>query len=628
MHRLLARQLRKLGLASSIAPSDEHWKALLERVSDTYGQADSDRYTLERSLQISSDEIQAMYQQQKATAEGHLHALISALPDLVFMFNEDGRCLEVIADGEKSLFSPANEIKGRLLAEFVPADQAATFLSAIHDCLDSDSLRVVEYKLPKKNDMSVFEGRITPTGLTIQDRRTVLFLARDVTELSRSRDELRHVATHDALTGLPNRTSLKDRLRQAVSRSKRLGSKGALMVLDLDRFKQVNDSLGHQVGDRLLEKVADRLREATRKEDSIFRFGGDEFVVILEDLGSSADAGSIAQKILDVFAEPISLAGFDLDVTASVGVTVFPDDQEDSDELLRNADNAMYAAKEAGRNQFAYYTQELGNNALAYLSLEARLRSAIEHEELQLAYQPQFRLSDGLLVGLEALARWPSADPAHRSPAAFIPVAEMSGLIEPLGIWVLNEACRQAARWRAGGHVFGQIGVNLSCRQLNSPRLAEQVGKALRRNELPGSFLEFEITESMVLKEGGIAHTNIRKFADLGIGFAIDDFGTGHSSLVNLKRLPLTRLKIDRSFVDGLGGDRNDEAITAASIALGKQLGLEIVAEGVETRVQAEFLKKHACDVVQGYLYGKPLPAEEIEQTFFSENAALKLDAM
>ena len=613
VHRLLARQLRKLGLDASKAPDDEHWEALLDHVSAAYQQADSDRYTLERSLQISSDEMQEMYQRQKASAEGRLQALINALPDLVFMFDEDGRYLEVIAGNEGQLFRPVEEIKGRLLSEMLPGRQARLFLDAIRKSIQSKELQVVEYTLPGRNGGHVFEGRIMPTGLVVHERQTVLFLARDVTQLARSRDELKHVATHDALTGLPNRNILEERVAQAVARAKRIGRSGALMLLDLDRFKQVNDSLGHQVGDRLLKKVAERLRNACRREDTVVRFGGDEFILILEDLQTTANAGGIARQILKAFSKPIQLAGFDLDVTASIGITLFPDDDDESDELLRHADNAMYAAKEAGRNQFAYYTRELGKNALAYLSLEARLRSAIENEELQVVYQPQYRLPDKALIGLEALVRWPTADPEHRSPATFIPVAEMSGLIEPLGIWVLNEVCRQAAVWLEHRSDFGQIGVNLSCRQLNSIALAEHVQDALGRHGLPGTLLEFEITESMVLQEGGIAHKNIRAFADMGIGFAIDDFGTGHSSLVNLKRLPLTRLKIDRSFVDGLGKDRNDEAITSASIALGKQLGLEVVAEGVETESQAAFLQTHGCDVVQGFLYSKPLSAKEIE---------------
>lgn len=623
MHRLLARQLRKLGLDASSGPDALQWGGLIERISSTYQQADSDRYTLERSLQISSDEMQEMYQRQKASAEGRLQALVNALPDLVFMFDEDGRYVEVIAGDEGRLFRPVEQIKGRLLTDILPPGRAATFLMAITRSLQSNALHVLEYELSVPVGRRVFEGRIMPTGVRINDRQTVVFLARDVTELAHSRGELEHIATHDILTGLPNRNLLGERLMQAVARSKRHGHCGALMVLDLDHFKQVNDSLGHQVGDQLLKEVARRLCSACRIEDTVVRFGGDEFVIVLEDLHEAANAGGIAQHILDAFADPIRLAGFDLDVTASIGISVFPDDEEDGDELLRHADNAMYAAKEAGRNQYAYYTEELGGNALAYLALETRLRKAIDNQELLLVYQPQFRLEDGVMIGLEALVRWPTADPKHRSPAAFIPVAEMSGLIEPLGLWVLNEACRQAALWRNSSQPFGQIAVNLSCRQLNSPLLAGYVEDALGRHRLPGSVLELEITESMVLQEGGVAFTNLETLANMGIRLAIDDFGTGHSSLVNLKRLPLSRLKVDRSFVDGLGKDRDDEAITAASIALAKQLGLEVVAEGVETEIQTHFLRQHACDVVQGFLYAKPMPADEAEAFFGGKTAAL-----
>ncbi len=622
MHRLLARQLKKLGLDASSTPDAQQWESLVGRISDTFQQADSDRYTLERSLQISSDEIQEMYQRQKVTAEGRMQALVNALPDLVFMLDEDGRYVEVIAGDEERLFLPVEKIKGRLLTEILPRDQAAAFLDAVTRSLQTNALHVLEYELSVPAGKRIFEGRIMPTGLKINDRQTVVFLARDVTELATSRNLLQHIATHDALTDLPNRNTLDERLVQAIARSKRHRSCGALMVLDLDRFKQVNDSLGHQVGDQLLLKVAKRLRAACRREDTVVRFGGDEFVIILEDLHNAADAGCVARHILEAFSEPMRLEGFDLDVTASIGISMFPD-EENGDELLRHADNAMYAAKEAGRNQYAYYTQELGDNALAYLAMESRLRKAIDNEELLLLYQPQFRLEDGALVGLEALVRWPTADPDHRSPAAFIPVAEMSGLIEPLGLWVLNEACRQASCWRKSRQPFSQIAVNLSCRQLSNPLLAEHVMKILGNYGLPGSVLELEITESMVLQDGGVAYANLEAFSEMGITLAIDDFGTGHSSLANLKRLPLSRLKIDRSFVDGLGEDRNDEAITAASIALAKQLGLEVVAEGVETEVQALFLRQHACEMVQGFLYAKPMSADEIEEVFGGKLAGL-----
>lgn len=622
MHRLLARQVKKLGMQSHTPPDASQWAILLDRISDAYQQADNDRYTLERSLQISSDEMQEMFQRQKATTEGRLQALVNALPDLVFMLDEDGRHVEVIAGDANKLFRPVAEIKGHLLSEILPTNTAAFFLQAIRRSLQNSCLHLLEYTLTVPVGRRTFEGRIMPTGLKVRGRQTVVFVARDITELARSRNELEHIATHDALTGLPNRTLLDERLGQAVARARRRRNYGALLVLDLDRFKQINDSLGHQIGDELLKEVAERLRRACRKEDTIIRFGGDEFVIILEDLQAESAAAGAAQHILDAFGEPFRLADFELEVTASAGICMFPENTPRDDELLRHADNAMYAAKDAGRNRYAFYTEELGGNALAFLALESRLRKAIDDAELRLFYQPQFRLRDGALVGVEALVRWPGAQPEHRSPAVFIPVAEMSGLIEPLGLWVLEEACGQIVQWQKAGFDFGQVAINLSCRQLNNPLLAERVKQILARHRIDGSLLEFEITESMVVKEGGIAHANLEAFNGMGIRLAIDDFGTGHSSLVNLKRFPLSRLKIDRSFVDGLGEDSNDEAITSASIALAKQLGLEVVAEGVETESQAAFLRRHDCEVVQGFLYAKPMPAAEIDWRFV-ETAAL-----
>ncbi|WP_245832091.1 putative bifunctional diguanylate cyclase/phosphodiesterase [Solemya velesiana gill symbiont] len=456
-------------------------------------------------------------------------------------------------------------------------EPAEFFLDAINHALKHNMLHLVEYELSVQRGSRVFEGRIIPTGLKVNDRHTVLFLARDVTELARSRYELEHMATHNGLTGLPNRALLSDRLVQAIARAKRLGSLGALLLLDLDRFKQVNDSLGHPLGDELLKEVAKRLQMSSRVEDTVVRFGGDEFIFILEDLHDSAHAGQVAQHILNLFSTSIKLSKIELDVTASIGITVFPDDGDDCHSLLKQADNTMYAAKEAGRNQYSFYTEELGANALAYLALESQLRKAITNQELVLLYQPQFNFSDHKLMGFEALVRWPTADPEHRSPESFIRIAEMSGLIEPLGLWVLNEACRQAALWQQNGLDFGRVTVNLSSRQLNSPGLSAQVENILGRHGLSGNTLECEITESMVVHEGGVAHSNLEAFSQMGICLAIDDFGTGHSSLVNLKRFPLSRLKIDRSFVDGLGEDTNDEAITSASIALAKQLSLDVV---------------------------------------------------
>lgn len=613
MHRVLQRQLRKLGLKEKNIPAQAQWERFLELISDSYQQADDDRYLLERSLQISSDEMQAMLQQQKASTEGRLHALISALPDMVFMLDEEGCYLEIIAGDHEQFLLPPEDVKGRKINEVMPQEKAVFFMNNIRKALNDNGLQLLQYDLDVIGGHKIFEGRIVPTGLKVNDKRTVVFLARDITELTRTHEQLEHNATHDSLTGLPNRNYLEDRLYQVISRSRRTGRKAAVLLMDLDRFKHINDSLGHNVGDNLLQEVANRLLSSVRAEDSVFRFGGDEFVIIIEDLQAISKAGHAAQHILDSFSKPIQLTELELEVTASIGITITPDDSEDPDMLLRHADNAMYASKEAGRNHYSFYEPALGAKSLVFLSLEANLRKAILNQELELHYQPQYRLIDNRLIGLEALVRWPTAEPEYRRPDAFIPVAEISGLIEPLGLWVIEEACRQAIDWQAKQLNFGRIAINLSSRQLNNPKLASQVEEILKRDNLNGELFEFEITESMVVHEGSTVHNNLESFNKMGIELAIDDFGTGHSSLVNLKRFPLSRLKIDRSFVDGLGDDPNDETITSASIALAQQLGYQIVAEGVETEKQADFLRKHDCDFAQGYLYSAPLPGKEVE---------------
>ncbi|WP_167367285.1 sensor domain-containing diguanylate cyclase [Solemya elarraichensis gill symbiont] len=298
MHRLLSRQLRKLGLTDTSSPDAEQWGGLLQRISDTYQQADDDRYLLERSLQTSSDELQEMFQAQKASADGRLRALINTLPDLVFLLDEDGRYVDIIAGDEHELVQPSLELKGKLLADVMSSEQASFFMDVIHRALDTNTLQVVEYELIVQAGKRIFEGRVISTGLKVNDRQAVLFLARDVTELTKARNKLEHLATHDTLTGLPNRVLLDDRLHQAVSRTRRTGKKAAVILMDLDRFKHVNDSLGHTVGDELLKEVAHRLKRSCRIEDTVFRFGGDEFVIILEDLENASHAGQAAKHSL------------------------------------------------------------------------------------------------------------------------------------------------------------------------------------------------------------------------------------------------------------------------------------------------------------------------------------------
>ena len=444
-------------------------------------------------------------------------------------------------------------------------------------------------------------------------------LLNDVTDIHRSRAELEHVATHDALTGLPNRSLFECRLDQVLSRARRQESIGGLLLLDLDRFKRINDSLGHSVGDKLLVEVAQRLQRAVRMEDTVARLGGDEFTVVLEDLDSISQAGRVAEKIIEVFAQPMMIEGLELDVTTSVGIATFPARDESIEDLLKQADAAMYQAKEAGGNQYRYHSPELSESAMSNIALQAALRSALSNFELQVMYQPQFDIDGKHLRGLEALLRWPGQPNQAGGPEAFIEVAEVSGLIEPLGMWVLEEVCRQAVAWRAQGLDYKRLSVNVSGRQLVNPGFAAQVAQLLERYQLPGSDLEIEITESTVIHEGDMRHRNLHELHAQGIRLAIDDFGTGHSSLVNLKRFPLRRLKIDRSFILDVGSDPNDEAIVGATIALAKQLGLEVIAEGVETEHQLAFLRALHCDLVQGYLFAEPMSALQVSQRFLED---------
>jgi diguanylate cyclase (GGDEF)-like protein/PAS domain S-box-containing protein len=438
----------------------------------------------------------------------------------------------------------------------------------------------------------------------------IISVSRDISERRMVEEQIEFQAYHDALTGLPNRLLFRDRLTVALAHAKRQHTPVAVMFLDLDRFKYVNDTLGHSRGDELLRAVADRLRASLREEDTIARMGGDEFTVLLADLSSSDDAAAIAQKLLQAVAAPLQVEGQELYVTTSIGIALYPGDGDGAEALLKNADGAMYRAKEAGRNSYQLCTPAMNSRAAERLSLENALRRAIDRQEFVIYYQPQTRLDTHQVTGMEALIRWNRPGYGLVSPATFIPVAEETRLIVPIGEWVLREACRQALEWRRSRYPSLRMSVNLSPRQFQQVDLLDSILRVIEESGLAPSALELEITESTAMVNADRSIALLTELRALGVRIALDDFGTGHSSLNYLRRFPIDRVKIDREFVNEIEVRRSSRAIIAAVIAMAHGLDLQVTAEGVETEAQVAFLREHGCEEVQGYLFGRPAPAE------------------
>ncbi len=441
------------------------------------------------------------------------------------------------------------------------------------------------------------------------EARTAI-LAESLTEANR---ELTQLALHDTLTSLPNRILLADRIDQAMHRVTRQGGCFALMFIDLDGFKPVNDAFGHHMGDQLLREVAQRLREDLRNEDTLARIGGDEFVLLVQ-LAEPDDAMRVAARQVGLISRVFRVADHDLQISASIGIAVYPGNGQNAQELLMNADAAMYHAKGAGKNGYSFFDASMNTNARRQLQLLQDLRNALDQQQFSLHYQPKFDAVNGLPVGAEALLRWNHPQQGLLLPDKFIELAEKTGLIIPIGEWVLNEACRQMREWYVQGYTGWRIAVNLSALQFCHAGLVKSVAGALARYELPANSLTLEITETTAMSDADASMTVLQQLSDMGVDLSIDDFGTGYSSLMYLKRLPANELKIDRGFVRDLEHDSDDAAIVSAIVALGQALGLRIVAEGVETGVQQNFLTQLGCDSLQGYFLGHPLPAERFMQ--------------
>ena len=427
-----------------------------------------------------------------------------------------------------------------------------------------------------------------------------------------SEERVRYQAFHDPLTGLPNRTSFVEHLEKAIRRAKRFGWSLGLMFLDLDRFKRVNDSLGHEAGDELLQIAARRLQDSIRESDMLFRMGGDEFTVLLENVKGPEEAAAVAARMSQALAEPIELRRHELAATASIGIALYPKDDETGERLVKSADTAMYRAKELGRSRYTFFTQEMNDRVESQLVLEAGLQRAVRNDEFVLHYQPRVSAATRRVVGVEALLRWKHPERGLVPPGEFIPLLEESGLIVPVGARVIESACRQNKAWQDAGLPPMRVSVNISSRQFRTGSLEETTREALRASGLQPEWLEIELTESLLVENSEHAVAVMERLKAIGVAISIDDFGTGYSSLGYLKRFPIDSLKIDRSFVKDLRTSATDAAIVDAISALAHSLGLGLVAEGVEETAQAEFLRARYCAEMQGYLFGRPVPPEEM----------------
>ena len=453
------------------------------------------------------------------------------------------------------------------------------------------------------------QGNLKNALSELEDKQTILVKQRDI---------LDHSAHYDSLTGIPNRLHFVEKLKQLMQHNKETAEPFAVWFIDLDRFKEINDSFGHSIGDGVLQEVANRLENAIGKE-SVARFGGDEFAIIVENAQDKSDSEVIIKRFIDMLAAPMDVEGYEIFITCSAGASFFPNEAQSAEELLRNADSAMYQAKNEGKNTYQFYTEEMTKRVLERITLENSLRKALSNNEFILYYQPQVDMSNDKIIGFEALIRWNNPEFGIISPIKFIPIAEETGLIIEIGEWVIEEASRQIMAWKDEGLNPGYIAVNISGKQLIHGNLEKIIPNILKRHTCPPALIELELTESIIMNNPEYSKNILAQLAESGFQLAIDDFGTGYSSLAYLKNLPINKLKIDKSFVDNLPEDQADCEIVKSIIHLAKGLKLNIVAEGIETKKQGQFILKEGCHVAQGYYYFKPLPAEEVRLLLTSE---------
>jgi diguanylate cyclase (GGDEF)-like protein/PAS domain S-box-containing protein len=560
-------------------------------------------------------------EEQLRVSEARFRDFAAAAGEYVWEADLEGRITYVSSRVQSVWGYSDQELMSRAPAELMPPGEAERVREWLrHYTRPDGSFNDLEHMIVNRqgetrwvliNAVGIFDA----TGKRIGQRGT----GRDITDRKTAEARISYLATRDPLTELPNRVLFNDRLEQGIVAARRTGQSLALLFVDLDRFKNINDSLGHQVGDLLLKEVANRMHGCIRKGDTLSRLGGDEFVVTLEGLQQAEDAAQVAAKIIKALSRPCEIAGHTLNTSCSIGISIYPLDADDDRALMKNADTAMYHAKEKGRNNYQFFSPEMNVRAVERHTLETALRVALERQQFVLYYQPQVDMRSGKIVGMEALLRWQHPERGMLSPATFMAVAEESGLIEPIGQWVLRNACQRAKAWLDNGYPPLKVAVNISSRELIHPReFARGISRILSSTGLDPRYLELEMTESLLVQNADENIAVLRKLGQDGVRIAVDDFGTGYSSLSYLRQLPIDALKIDRSFVRDIERDPEDMEIIRAIVAMAHSLGLQVTAEGVETRGQLDALTRLECDEYQGYLFSKPLPAMELAARFLA----------
>lgn len=613
-HPLLLRQMKRICKEARVdcaRATPETMGVLLERVSKAYTDFDRELYLLERSQEISSREMLALHAKLRASEARHA-SLVSLSSDWVWEIDAEGRLVYITAPSDSRDLDFSLHLGKHMRVDELPPVAGSDLAEHRARLIAKQPFRNFVFGLKRPDGQPLYLRSSGEPFFVEGNFAGYRGVASDVTKASLDAQAVNQLARFDSLTGLPNRGKFLSQLEERIARHAEAPHELAVMFIDLDRFKIVNDTLGHAAGDQLLKIVAGRLQHALRDRDIVARLGGDEFVVLIDTFGDRRVVQQIAQRLLDQIHRPVPLGDKTVHVSGSIGIALFPEDGSDADTLLKHADTAMYVSKSSGKNTWRFFAPELAAKQQAVYTIEEELRDAIDRDELRLLFQPLFECTTGACSSVESLIRWQHPVRGLLSPAAFLAVAEETGLIVQIGQWVIRTACQQVRQWRDAGIHMPYCSVNLSLKQFASETLVQDVCDALALAGIDGPSLEVEITESQLMADPERVQNILKELRSMGVRVAIDDFGTGYSSLAYLKRLSAGTLKVDRSFVRGLPDDKEDIAILRAVLALGHSVGMEVVAEGVETEPQLALLKELGCDRVQGYLLGKPQSAESI----------------